>query len=128
MNINVFVSPRCRLEWQLWNARGLFLDTCDKFRIRKRATPNHRLAQKPAKKTYATSEPTPPIQPSTSEVAAPAKSMALLRLESACSGPVWEHDIRLFSQASPAYAAKASNQYILELLHFQMKSNHIFPH
>ena len=44
MNSNVFRLPGCRLKWQPWSARRVSLDTCDKNRIRKCATSNHRLA------------------------------------------------------------------------------------
>ena len=72
-NYNVFVPTRCRLKWSPWSAQRVFVETCEKNRIRKRATPNHRLVQKLANETHTTSEPTPPIQPSTSEVAAPGR-------------------------------------------------------
>ena len=44
MNINVFVPERCPIKWPPWSARRLFVDTCDKDRIRKCATSSHRLA------------------------------------------------------------------------------------
>ena len=44
INITLFALARCRLKWPSWSARRVFVDTCDKNRIRNCAQASHRLA------------------------------------------------------------------------------------
>ena len=37
----LFEPAQCRLKWPPWSAQRVFVDTCDKIRIRKCAKPNH---------------------------------------------------------------------------------------
>ena len=43
VNLTLFALARCRLKWPCWSARRVFVDTCDKNRIRNCAKPSHRL-------------------------------------------------------------------------------------
>ena len=44
INMTLFALERRRLKRPSWSARRVFVDTCDKNRIRKCAASNHRLA------------------------------------------------------------------------------------
>ena len=45
INITFFEPAQCRLKWPPWSAQRVFVDTCDKIRIRKCAKTSHRLAE-----------------------------------------------------------------------------------